>query len=92
MRAAADLGRDGPRGLRDHRTEVTIPRSRRRTARPLSMIQVPRSAGRVTEHTGLTTGLGAIGEAFGPAANMIFGQSQNRPHGIKAILLASLGR
>jgi len=56
------------------------------------MIQVPRSAGRVTEHTRLATGLGAIGEAFGPAANMIFGQSQNRPHDIKAILLASLGR
>jgi hypothetical protein len=46
----------------------------------------------MTGHTGLTAGLGAIGEALGPAASMIFGQSRNRPHDIKPILLATLGR
>jgi len=51
----------------------------------------------MTGHTGLTVGLGAIGEAFGPAASMIFGQhdlrpSRNRPHDIEASLLATLGR
>jgi len=48
------------------------------------------------ERTGLTTGLEAIGKAFGPAANMIVGhdlrRSRNRLHAIKAILLATLGR
>ena len=46
----------------------------------------------MTGRTGLTTGLGAIGEAFGPAASMIFGQTKNRPRDIKAILLETLGR
>ena len=43
-------------------------------------------------HTGLTTGLGVIGEALEPAASMIFGQAGTAPHDIKAILLATLGR
>ena len=46
----------------------------------------------MTGHTGLATGPGAIGEAFGPVASMIFGQAKNRPHDIKANLLAILGR
>ena len=47
---------------------------------------------KMTEHTGLATGLEAIGGAFGPAASMIFGQAETAPHGIKAILPATLGR
>ena len=46
----------------------------------------------MTGHTGLTTGLGVIGEALEPAASMIFGQAGTAPHDIKAILLATLGR
>jgi hypothetical protein len=44
------------------------------------------------QHGGLAPGLEAIGEAFGPAASMIFGQAETAPHGIKAILPATLGR
>jgi ornithine carbamoyltransferase len=44
------------------------------------------------ERTVLAPGLGAIGEAFGPAASIVLGQAGNRPHAIKAILLATLGR
>ena len=44
------------------------------------------------EHRGLTTGLGAVGEASRPEANMIFGHAENGLHAIKAILLATLGR
>ena len=44
------------------------------------------------QHRGLAPGLEAIGEAFAPAASMIFGQAETAPHGIKAILPATLGR
>ena len=61
---------------RDRGTEVTIPRSG--CLRRLSVFHDPNAtAGReMTEHTGLTTGLEAIGEAFGPAASMILGQAE----------------
>jgi hypothetical protein len=44
------------------------------------------------QHRGLIPGLETIGESFGPAANMIFGHAETAPHGIKAILPATLGR
>jgi hypothetical protein len=89
---AAGPGRQGPLLLRDHGTKVTIlqvkPPHRRSAFHDPSA-----TAGReMTGRTGLTTGLGAIGEAPGPAASMIFGQAKNRPHDIKANLLATLGR
>jgi hypothetical protein len=91
MGAAADLGRQGPRVLRDHGTGVTIPRS---SLHRLSEFHDPSvMIGReMTGHTGPTACLGAIGQAVGPAASMIFGQAETHPHGIKAILLATLGR
>ena len=46
----------------------------------------------MTGRTGLTTSLEAVGDGFELAASMIFGQSRNRPHAIKASLLATLGR
>ena len=62
--------------LRDHGTEVTIPQVK--ILYRLSACHDPTgTVGReMTEHTGLTTGLGAIGEAFGPTASMIFGQAE----------------
>ena len=51
------------------------------------------TAGReIMEHTGLTSGLEAIGEVFGPTASIVCGPGRNRPYAIKAILLATLGR
>ena len=51
------------------------------------------------EHTGLTSGLEAVGEVFRSTANIVCGQaeiactpSRNRLYAIKAILLAILGR
>jgi hypothetical protein len=72
--------------LRDNGPEVTIPQ-----VKPLHGLfachDPSTKAGReMTGHTGLTTGLGVIGEAFGPAASMIFGQAksparhQGHPH------------
>ena len=72
--------------LRDHGPEVTIPQ-----VKPLYRLFARHdpiaTAGReMTGHTGLTAGLEAIGEAFGPAASMIFGQAksparhQGHPH------------
>jgi len=61
--------------------------------RPPAFHDPPATAGReMREHRGLTTGPEAIGEAFRPAASMIFGQAPNGLHAIKAILLATLGR
>jgi hypothetical protein len=44
------------------------------------------------EHAGLTAGLEAIGEVFGPAASIVLGQAETARKPIKAILLATLGR
>jgi hypothetical protein len=46
----------------------------------------------IMEHMGLTTGLEAIGELFGPPASIVLGQAENARKPIKAILLATLGR
>src|SRR5215475_389282 len=35
------------------------------------------------QYRGLTPGLEAIGEAFGPAASMIFGQAETAPHALR---------
>ena len=46
----------------------------------------------MTGHTGLTTGLGAIGGAFGLAASMIFGQAETARTTSRPSSLATLGR
>ena len=76
----------------DHCTVVAI--SQVKPLFHLSACHDPSAAvGReMTGHTGLSTGLGTVGEAFGLAASMIFGQAENRPHDIKANVLATLGR
>jgi hypothetical protein len=72
--------------LRAHGPDVTIPQ-----VKPLHRLfachDPSTKAGlEMTGHTGLTTRLGVIGEAFGPAASMIFGQAksparhQGHPH------------
>jgi hypothetical protein len=62
--------------LRDHGTVVTIPQVKLLHRR--SAFDDPGAAAdrKMTGRTGLTTGLGAIGEALGPAASMIFGQGK----------------
>ena len=44
------------------------------------------------EHTGLTSGLATVGEAFEPAASIVLGQAETARKPSKAILLATLGR
>jgi hypothetical protein len=91
MRAAADLGRQGPRTLRDHGTDGDNPQVKT-PAPPVPFHDPSATAGR--EKTGRTdpaAGLQAIGVAFGPAANIIFGRAETA-RDIKAILLATLGR
>jgi len=61
--------------MRDHGTEVVIPRSGPCPACWRSMIPMPQADREMMEHTGLATGLEAIGEASGPAASMIFRQA-----------------
>ena len=60
--------------LCDHGAEVIIPRSRVRIGCSAFGDPTAKVGREMTGHTGLTTGPGAIGEAFAPAASMIFGQ------------------
>ena len=62
--------------LCDHGAEVIIPRSRVRIGCSAFGDPSPTVSREMMGYTGLTTGLGAIGEAFGPAASMIFGQAK----------------
>jgi hypothetical protein len=76
MEAAADLGRQGPRVLRDPRHRGDNPQ-----VKPLyqpSAVHDPNATAdrEIMGHMGLTAGLWVIGGVLGPAASMIFGQIQ----------------
>ena len=75
MRAAADLAA-GAAGAARSRHRGDNPQVKT-LHRPSAFHDPSATVGReIAGHTGLTTGLGAIGEAFGPAASMIFGQAK----------------
>ena len=44
----------------------------------------------IMEHTGMTSGLEVTDEVFTSPASIVFDQAENRPHTIKAVLVATL--
>ncbi len=76
MRAVAALGPPGPRVLRDHGIEVAIPRSGTCTVGPGSITPNAMTGREMMEHTGLTSGLEAVGEVFRSTANIVCGQAE----------------
>jgi hypothetical protein len=92
MGAAADLGRQGPRVLRDHGTEVTTPRSSPLHHLPACHDPSATVGREMTGHTGPAARLGAIGEAIGPAASIIIGRAETARTTPRPSSLAILGR
>ena len=92
MRAAADLGQARTADAARSRHRGDNPQVKLLQRRPAFHDPNAMADRKMTEHTGLATGLEAIGGAFGPAASMIFGQAETGLHAIRAILVATLGR
>jgi len=76
MRAAADLAA-GAAGAARSRHRGDNPQVKT-LHRPSAFHDPSATVGReMTGHTGLTAGLGMVGEAFEPADSMIFGQAES---------------
>lgn len=76
VRAAADLARQGPRVLRNHHTVVVISQVKRLRRLPARHDSTAIPGREMTVRRGPTTGLGAVTEAFRPAASMIFAKAE----------------
>lgn len=76
MRAASDLMRQGLRVLRYHRMVVTISQVKPLRSLPARHDSTATLGGGMTVRPGPTTGLGAVAEAFGLAASMIFAKAE----------------